>query len=954
MTQAGNQFSWTATGIDPFTGEARTFPYTATLAGNNIVAVAGPAIGFAHAPDLVVTRNEIISASGSVQNGKIDFGYIGRVEGFKGGAAFSMDVFPHAVFIGSVTPLTAAQITAHSESITTNANSTVTFSVSATGTSPLNYQWLRNGVNLANGGNISGATSATLTLSTVSINDSGTYRVIVSNGVGTTDNTATLAVNRLPQGITFGTLASRQPTASPLTLTASSDSGLTVTYTSSNPGVATVNGNVVTLTRAEGVTIITASQPGNGFYLPATSVAQTLAVFASSPAISVPPQSQATCVGANVTFSVTATGQGSPFTYQWRSNGIPILGAMNSEFTLNNIQTNYEASYDVQVSNATNTVTSVAAALTVNYPPAFTQQPVNITVARGQSATFTAAASGKPAPLFQWRKAGANITGATSATYTISSALSIHAGEYDVVISNPCGTLASSVATLTVNGPVEITSQPQSQTQRVGATATFRVVAAGTPPLSYQWRRNGTAIPLENGDTLTVPSLTLADDQAGFDVVVGNVVGQVPSAVARLTVVQPPVIIRAPANQGVLPGTTVTFSVEATGTGTLSYQWKKDGAAIAGATGATYTVPNAQIANNGAYTVVVSNSQGAEERTAFLTVVTRQLKVGDVQVAGGAVGLPVSVPITLVGTGTETKVALSVGFDPAVVTFTTVDGTPAGAILTVNNPGGGSPVGVTVEMPTGQVFPSGSGEVARVVFATATATQVASALVQGDTPVIRQVLDAGGAVLPSEFANGSVTLKTPVSPAIANDTGLMGETVIVSTPPGTGGGGFVRLLVFDLGVDRLGNAIRLQNAAGTTAAGIPYVLVPAPAPGTAVTVALEYYVSDRTTVPTPRLVIETTPTGLPAVAGDAMALEPQGQRGFVNGFNGGFYLNFRTEAGRTYYVQYRDNATDPWLTSFPAVTGIGSYQQWIDTGPPRTTSPPAAAATRFYQVIRVP
>lgn len=78
----------------------------------------------------------------------------------------------------------------------TNApGSTATFSVTALDSQPLSYQWIKGGVVLANGGNISGATSATLTLANVQRGDAGSYRLLVSNAIGSvTSIVATLTV----------------------------------------------------------------------------------------------------------------------------------------------------------------------------------------------------------------------------------------------------------------------------------------------------------------------------------------------------------------------------------------------------------------------------------------------------------------------------------------------------------------------------------------------------------------------------------------------------------------------------------------------------------------------------------------------------------------------------------------------------------------------------------------
>ena len=86
-----------------------------------------------------------------------------------------------------------------------------------------------------------------------------------------------------------------------------------------------------------------------------------------------------------------------------------------------------------------------------NTVPVFTTQPISQTVTAGATATFTAAASGTPAPTFQWRKDGAAISGATSATLTLSGVTTAQAGSYTVVATNIAGTATSSPATLVVN-----------------------------------------------------------------------------------------------------------------------------------------------------------------------------------------------------------------------------------------------------------------------------------------------------------------------------------------------------------------------------------------------------------------------------------------------------------------------------------------------------------------------
>ncbi|HKV60722.1 MAG TPA: immunoglobulin domain-containing protein, partial [Candidatus Acidoferrum sp.] len=261
--------------------------------------------------------------------------------------------------------------------------------------------------------------------------------------------------------------------------------------------------------------------------------------------------------------------------------------------------------------------------------PSISTQPASQTVTTGQSATFTVAAGGTAPLTYQWKKSNISIGGANSSTYTTPSTASADNGaQFSVVISNSAGNVTSAIATLTVNAAAvapSITTQPTSQTVAVGQTVTFSVVATGTAPLTYQWRKNGTAIGGANSSSYTTPSTTSADSGAQFSVVISNSAGNVTSAIATLTVnaaAVAPSITTQPASQTVTSGQTATFSVTATGTAPISYQWRKNGTAITGAGSSNYTTPSATTADNGAqFSVVVSNSAGsATSASAVLTV----------------------------------------------------------------------------------------------------------------------------------------------------------------------------------------------------------------------------------------------------------------------------------------------------------------------------------------------
>jgi hypothetical protein len=170
--------------------------------------------------------------------------------------------------------------------------------------------------------------------------------------------------------------------------------------------------------------------------------------------------------------------------------------------------------------------------------PSISTQPSSQTVNAGQGVTFSVVTSGTAPLSYQWQKSGANIAGATSASYTISAAQASDAGNYSVVVSNSAGSVTSSTATLTVNVAPSITSQPASVTITAGQPASFNVVATGTAPLSYQWQKlvsgNWTNVGT-NSATLAI-SAAASTDAGSYHVTVSNVAGSATSSTATLTV----------------------------------------------------------------------------------------------------------------------------------------------------------------------------------------------------------------------------------------------------------------------------------------------------------------------------------------------------------------------------------------------------------------------------------
>ncbi|MDD1748380.1 MAG: immunoglobulin domain-containing protein [Methanothrix sp.] len=193
--------------------------------------------------------------------------------------------------------------------------------------------------------------------------------------------------------------------------------------------------------------------------------------------------------------------------------------------------------------------------------PKIIVEPLSKTIVfEGQTATLSVVSTGIAPLSFQWQKNGVNITGATSSTYkTPATTLADSGSTFRCVVSNSAGSVTSNAATLTVvstsSTPPSITSQPTNKTVVAGQTATFSITATGTPPLYYQWQKNGSNITGATSSSYTTPATALADSGSTFRCVVHNSVGSVTSNAATLTV-NPATATNLIVNPGFETGTT--------------------------------------------------------------------------------------------------------------------------------------------------------------------------------------------------------------------------------------------------------------------------------------------------------------------------------------------------------------------------------------------------------------
>jgi len=284
-------------------------------------------------------------------------------------------------------------------------------------------------------------------------------------------------------------------------------------------------------------------------------------------------------------------------------------------------------------------LTASVFAQTAPVPVTYTQQPVSVVSSAGGNATFSfsvsvpvAAASLAAVAFLNGNNDGSRFNQLSASSTTVGSTT---VGSFTLQIANvtaaDIGTYTFTVAvngtyytnynisnavTLAFGTPAAptITTQPVSQTVAGNSSATFTVVATGTPTPTYQWQLNGVAIAGATNSSYTVQQASVAP--GAYTVVVTNSAGTITSSPAVLTILGAPTITNQPTGATVSAGQSVTLSVSATDAASgndLTYQWYRNGTngPIAGATSSTYTIASVQATNVGAYTVVVSNPAGS-------------------------------------------------------------------------------------------------------------------------------------------------------------------------------------------------------------------------------------------------------------------------------------------------------------------------------------------------------
>ena len=492
------------------------------------------------------------------------------------------------------------------------------FSVGSAGTQPLSYQWMLNGTNLA------ATTASNLVLTNVQLTDAGSYSVLVSNSVGTAlSSNAVLTVLISP------------PCAAP-------PAGLVDWWRAQGNALDFVGANNGTL--VGGVTY-TQGEAGQSFVLDGN--------------------------GSYVDFGTNVGNFGT--------NDFTV------EFWLSTVSTRYEILlskrnicdadnlFNILIQQGELVFEVDGGVSSYGFFPFQDTRPVN-------DGNFHHAALVRQGPTLSIYVDGVLSSSGTQAQGQVAD---VSSGAHFCAGISPCvgvdGTSSYTGALDEISlynrplTPVEvqwlyaagrsgkctaptapvILLAPTNQTVITQSNAVFNVAAAGTSPLSYQWRFNSAELSGQTATSLVFASVN-SNQVGSYDVVVTNAIGAVTSAVAVLTVYVPPapVFTLQPQGQTAPAGTNITLTALATNGWAVVYQWYLSGAALAGATGTALSLTDVQATNGGDYTVVAANAwNAATSMVATLTVVpAAPLLTIQPQSAGVFLGFPAQLSVAVSGT----------------------------------------------------------------------------------------------------------------------------------------------------------------------------------------------------------------------------------------------------------------------------------------------------------------
>jgi hypothetical protein len=477
----------------------------------------------------------------------------------------------------NVVPGPTAAITSGSSTVFCQGGNVVLTAASVTGAT---YQWLNNGVP------VNGATSTSYTASA-----SGSFNILVTTtACASTSNTIDVLVNPIPTAVATAQGPTTFCTGGSVNLSATTVDNAIYQWLNGGAQISGANSATYNATATGSYTVNVIS---NGCLASSNTISVTVN---PPPTATITANGSTTvCQGSTVTLNATA---GAGLSYQWLLNGTQIGGAVNASYTASTA-----GNYTVIVSQGSN-CSSTSNAANVNIlalPQISVTASGPLAICQGSSVNLTASPSA--GNTFQWQIGGANISGATNASYAANGV-----GSYTVVATSSNGCASTSTASVvTINPlPAAVITPNGPTTFCVGGNVLLQANSGNG--FNYQWQNGGNVIPgavngvlnVSTAGSYTVTVSDLNNCSATSTAINVNVAG----VQAQISFTGQPAICDGEA-----------VVLNANSEAGLTYQWSNNGNTISGATSVNYTATA-----GGNYTVAVTDLNNCTSTSSVQTI----------------------------------------------------------------------------------------------------------------------------------------------------------------------------------------------------------------------------------------------------------------------------------------------------------------------------------------------
>ena len=526
------------------------------------------------------------------------------------------------LFIGDL-----PEITNEPQDVSIYPGQTAVFSVQASGDN-IEYQWQTRSLT---GWSTLDETSDTLVVEDVSTSTKKQYRVKVKNGGGTKTSRTTRINLKTPVSISSQPEDQLVAVGSNAYFQVAASGYSTLSYRWYKGNTAISDGNKFQGTQSPNLAVIGVTSADAGLYHVVVSNSDGSSLSSSDaqlavqgPAVVTVHPSDTTVYAGQPTYLRIAASGDAPLAYQWQKwhqgSWQDVPQANSSSLSVSSTTTAMDGRYRCKVSNNVSNDISNEATVTVLSSVSITSSPTSQTAAVGDSVSFTIGASGDNLQ-YEWTKNGQVIAGSGN-TLSFASVRELDAATYGCRVFNEGSSANCSSFKLTIQSPVQITSQPTSQTTYESGSVTLTVAATGDPTPTVEWYFGGQLV--GTGESLALNFITL--EQAGeYQCLVKNSVSSVYCDVATVTVKGSVAIQSQPVNTSADEGSSVTFALTATGED-LNYDWSKDGVSL-GINSPNLTLSNLTQDNAGTYSCKVWNQNSSKTCNAFTLSINGRIAI---------------------------------------------------------------------------------------------------------------------------------------------------------------------------------------------------------------------------------------------------------------------------------------------------------------------------------------